>query len=66
MSAQIVIEFKNLVETCGSIGNGSVVAFNAKSATRSFVASNAAGEAVLRTQSQIKHHAKSIASLMCK
>lgn len=69
MSAQIVIEFKNLVESCGSLGDGKVVSLTTQSpiqTARAFSASNASGEAVMRTQSHIKQYAKSIAKVMCK
>lgn len=69
MVAPIVIEFQNLVESCGSLGDGKVVSLTTNSSTstpRAFAAPNASGVAVMRTQSHIKQYAKSIAKVMCK
>lgn len=65
MGAPIVIEFKNLVESCGSLNDGNVVSVKTAEHPRAFSASNARCEAVMRTQTQISNHAKSIAKLMC-
>lgn len=66
MGAPIVIEFKNLVESCGSVADGNVVSLMANNTPRAFVAPNASGVSVMRTQSQINEYAKDIAALMCK
>ena len=65
MNQHTVIEFSNLVESCGSLGDGNVVSIQAAKPSRPFTASNASGEAVMRTRSQINSHASKLAKLMC-
>lgn len=65
MSQHTVIEFTNLVESCGSLGDGNIVSIQTTKTSRPFTASNASGEAVMRTRSQINAHASKLAKLMC-
>jgi len=65
MSQDTVIEFTNLVESCGSLGDGNVVSVQTAKTPRPFTASNASSEAVMRTRSQVNAHASRLAKLMC-
>lgn len=61
------ITFKNLIESCQSLSNGNIVSVTPtnQSIPRAFSATNARGEAVIRTRSQVRSGAVSIARLMC-
>lgn len=61
----LVIEFKNLVESCGGLSDGNTVSVKPEN-PRPFVASNASGQAVMRSRDQVQKHAKAIAQLMLK
>lgn len=60
------ITFINLIESCQSLSNGNVVSYTPTTqSSRAFSASNARGEAVFRTRTQVRNGAISIARLMC-